>query len=785
MSPPTPKAAAASPKTIPGSGTGVNVRKTAPLEFPVTEKLSAKNPTVLNCVGPFVIVRVLTVRADKFSCLVSGSGLGGSGLIGCRRGIANAQQPPSQELFPRELVKKSDGCLRCRPVHFPSTDTTEDAMELLDQARAGFAGIDAEAALKDKALANLNTWLTHPDFASYRPQLEWLVKNAKWSILLDSFYQIMPFGTGGRRGAVGIGPNRMNPWTLGASVQGHCDYLKQRFPGVSPLQVVLAFDVRQFEDTRKVYDPDLPNPVLHLSSREFCQYAAGVYAANGIQAHILPPDSKRYLATPELSFTIRFLRAHGGLNMTASHNPPDDNGSKFYNELGAQPVPPEDQLMSEFVDQVTAIKHIPFAEAVRTGKVRLLDDAPHRAYIELCRKESLLPPPKIDEIRVVFTPLHGCGGFCAGEVLEAQGFRPIPVPEQATPDGQFPNVTKSPNPEVPESMDRAEKVAREHSADLVIATDPDADRIGALANTKPNGKGEFRFITGNEIAALLTHFKVSQLARSGSLPPSPVVVTTEVTTGQITRIARSFGVQVVHDLLVGFKYHADVIAQLEATGRFGDVSGTASDFVIGTEESHGVLVSPGIRDKDSACGALLLAEAALFEKRQGRTLVDYLTDLSRQFGYFRNELLNIVMTGLEGKVNMAKMLNALRKSPPKSIGGLPVVAVEDLQDESGRMGPFKGETDKAARNFLIFRLGGTNGMTAKVCLRPSGTEPKAKAYMEVASEPCKAGTPQVEWDAIRAAVDARIQNIATDFLTLAMATVGQTPPLGGDKLPVR
>jgi len=655
-------------------------------------------------------------------------------------------------------------------------------MELLTAARNGFAGIDADAALKEKGLANLTAWLTHADFVAYRPQLEWLIANAKWSILLDSFYQIMPFGTGGRRGSVGIGPNRMNLWTLGASVQGHCDYLKQRFPGVSPLLVVLAFDVRQFEDKKKVYNPDLSNPVLHLSSREFCQYAAGVYAANGIHAHILAADSKRYIATPELSFTIRYLHAHGGLNMTASHNPPDDNGSKFYNELGAQPVPPEDQLMSEFVDQVTTIKHIPFADALRSGKVHPLEENSHRAYIELCRKESLIPSPKLDEIRVVFTPLHGCGGFCAGEILEVQGFRPIIVPEQATPDGQFPNVTGSPNPELPPCMDRAEKLAREQSADLVLSTDPDADRIGALANTRLDGKGDFRFITGNEIAALLTHFKVSQLARAGSLPTSPLVVTTEVTTGQITRIARAFGVQVISDLLVGFKYHADVIAQLEANGQYGDIRATAADFIIGTEESHGVLATPGIRDKDSACAVLLLAEAALYEKRQGRTLVEYLDDMNRQYGYFRNELLNIVMTGLEGKVNMTRMLDSMRKSPPKTIGGLPVIGFEDLQDESGRMGPFKGDTDKAARNFLIFRLGDTTGLTAKVCLRPSGTEPKAKAYMEVASEPCKLGTPQAAWDTSCAAVDAQVQKIATDFLTLAMATVGQTPAPGADKL---
>ena len=655
-------------------------------------------------------------------------------------------------------------------------------MDRLQQAIAGFQTVDADPAYKEQAAKNLARWLTEPAFAAYKPQLEWLIDQQKWASLLDRFYQIMPFGTGGRRGLVGIGPNRMNLWTLGASVQGHCEYLKQRFPGINPLHVVLAYDVRQFEDKRGVYNPALPNPVLHLTSRNFCEYAAGVYAGNGIHAHILPPDGKRYVSTPELSFTIRFLRAHGGLNMTASHNPPDDNGSKFYNDLGAQPVPPEDQLMSEFVDQVTAIRYLSWSDATRGGKVHYLDDTSHRAYIELCRKESLIPPPKFDEIRVVYTPLHGVGGGCAGEVLEAQGFRPIPVVSQATPDGQFPNVTKTPNPEVPECMDRAEGVAREHQADLVLATDPDADRVGGLACTSADGKGDYRFLNGNEIASLLTHFKLRELHRGGSLPPNPVVITTEVTTGQITRVGRHFNAQVVNDLLVGFKYHADVIAQLEATGQYGDIRGTVADFVIATEESHGILATAGLRDKDSGCAVLLMAEAALSEKRQGRTLVDYLDDLNRQFGYFRNEVMNIIMTGLEGKQNMAKMLDTLRGNPPKDVGGFAVAGFEDLRDEAGRMGPFKGDTDKAARNFLIFRMADVDGMSAKVCVRPSGTEPKAKAYIEVSCEPMKAGTAASDWSATCAAVDKRVQHLATAFLTAAMAAVGQTPAPGADKL---
>src|SRR5437879_5141814 len=246
-------------------------------------------------------------------------------------------------------------------------------MDPLAQAAEGFRTIDADPALKNQAFWYLRQWLTEPDFAAYRLQLQWLIEQEQWPGLLDRFYQILPFGTGGRRGPVGIGPNRMNAWTLGASVQGHCEYLRERFPERQPLQVVLAYDVRRFEDKRGNYNPALPNPVLHLSSKALAQQAAGVYAANSIEAWILPDDSQRYLATPELSFTIRYLQAHGGLNISASHNPPDDNGGKFYDEHGGQPVPPDDQIMADLVDQVTTIRVLPWTDAQRSGRLHFLD----------------------------------------------------------------------------------------------------------------------------------------------------------------------------------------------------------------------------------------------------------------------------------------------------------------------------------------------------------------------------------------------------------------------------
>lgn len=627
------------------------------------------------------------------------------------------------------------------------------------QVQEGLAGTDAPAAIKEQAWKNLRRWLTEEEFGPYRPQLEWLIGQKKWAGLLERFYQILPFGTGGRRGAVGIGPNRMNLWTLGASVQGHCEYLKERFPDIAKLHVVLAYDVRQFEDKGRNYHPDLPNPVLHLSSRDFARHAAGVYTANGIHASILPENSHRFLATPELSFIIRHLSAHGGLNISASHNPPDDNGGKFYDERGGQPVPPDDQIMADLVEQVTAIKYLPWPDALRSGRVHFLDESTHRAYIDLCLRQSLVRPPRFDEIAIVFTPLHGVGAMTAMETMERQGFRVLPVAEQMKPDGQFPNVTKTPNPEVPESLDRALALAQAQNADLLLATDPDADRLGAMA---PESSGQWRFINGNQLAALLTHFKLAKLAEKGQLPTNPIVIKTLVTSTMITRIARSFRAQVVENLLVGFKYIADVLWQLEQQGSFEDVRGTPEDFVLACEESHGLLVTPHIRDKDAASAALLLAELALDQKRQGRTAIDYLHDLEKQFGYFHNEVRTIVMPGIEGKQQMARMLDSLRRSPPQELGGLRLTAFDDLQSEQCWLGPIKGATDLAGRNFLHFRF----GEQARLALRPSGTEPKAKAYIEVCSPPCSPHATAQAWQQMCQKVDDLAQRLGDDFLRL-------------------
>ena len=647
-------------------------------------------------------------------------------------------------------------------------------MDLVEQVADGLKDVAAPEAYRQQALRFLSMWLREKEFAAYRPQLAWLIETRQWAGLLDRFYQILPFGTGGRRGAVGVGPNRMNLWTLSASVQGHCEFLRERFPSTQPLGVVLAYDVRQFEDQRRQYNPDLPNPVLHLSSKALAQAAAGVYAANGVHAHILPGDSKRYLATPELSFTIRSLKAHGGLNLSASHNPPDDNGGKFYDERGGQPVPPDDQIMADLVEQVTPSRRCPGRTPSARG--RFTCSMTHRTRpISRCAWNRAWPPRRAPTTsRWCSRRLHGVGAMTAMETLEQQGFRVLPVAEQMKPDGQFPNVTKTPNPEVPESMDRAAGLAAATKADLVLATDPDADRLGAMA---PDRAGVWRVITGNEIAALLTHFKLHKLAQQGRLPSSPIVVTTEVTTGMITRIGRHFRAQVINNLLVGFKYVADVLHQLDQFGRYEDVQGTPADFVIATEESHGILLTAQIRDKDAAAAALVMAELALEQKRRGKTVVDYLEQLQRDFGYFRNEGVPVFMRGVEGRQQMAALLDSLRNDPPRQIAGLDVTGFEDLRNEEGRFGPLKGATDAASRNVLLFRC----GEQARVALRPSGTEPKAKIYLEACSAPCKAGTSSETWQAVRAEVDDLMARLSADFVKQALARIGMEPAAAGVK----
>ncbi|MBI4602251.1 MAG: phospho-sugar mutase [Planctomycetes bacterium] len=630
--------------------------------------------------------------------------------------------------------------------------------------REAFARIDVPEALRQKAEESLARWLEEDAFADARPQLEGLIEKGSFGYLFDSFFQEIPFGTGGRRGPVGFGTNRINPFTVSTSIEGHSQFLKRRFPGAAQLSVVVAFDVRVFMDLRGVYDRARPNPLLGLSSMDFARIAAQVYAANGIRVWMPRPASTgsgssgaekpRYISTPELSFAIRLLKAQGGLNVSASHNHPDDNGAKIYNALGSQEIPPVDEELAKIVEATRAARFIPFGEAVAKGLVRWLPPEVSDAYVETNAKVSRNPAAR--SARVVFTPLHGTGLDSAGAALRRAGFEVEAFPDQSAPDGTFANVPfRSPNPEVRESLLGARDHARARGADLVLGTDPDADRLGMMA---PH-EGEWVFLTGNEIGVVLAHYL---LAGAGVRPAGQgerFAVTTVVTTSLFSRIARASGVRVIDDLGVGFKYIAHVMNTLEAEGRYRDIRSTIEGFTIGIEESHGYLVTPATRDKDAAGAAVLLAEISSLLKDRGASFLDYLDDIYRELGYVKNLLVNTVMTGASGFANIRKIQASLRQRPPSSIAGRRVLEIEDRWVETGPLGKIVSETDRMSRDLLLYRLEGG----ARITLRPSGTESKNKVYVEVSGLALGKGASREALEAEKARIDQAARDLARAF----------------------
>ena len=598
----------------------------------------------------------------------------------------------------------------------------------LAKIKRGFSELSIDTQKTARALDNIERWLSDDSLAELHPTIRALVDLGAFDLLAFNFFQTIPFGTGGRRGPVGVGTNCMNPWTLSTSVAGHVDFLRQKFGPDAALSVVIAFDVRVYRDMKQRYPEGVPNPLLGIRSRDFARIAAEVYAQRGVRVYMPDPEGEWFMSTPELSHTIRLLGASGGLNVSASHNHPDDNGGKFYEELGGQEVPPNDERFAELVEKVASFERMPFEEARAQGLVTLLDhDRIHGAYMDETLSLSLRPAAR--SARVVLTNLHGTGDTNTGDVLERAGFDVRYVEEQRAHDGQFPNVPfRIANPEVPESMGMAATLAAKVDADVVFATDPDADRIGMML--KDQG-GQWRFINGNEIGALVIAHRLAALREDGKLPENGFVVKTEVTSMLPAAIARYYGAQVVDGLLVGCKYIADVLRQIEQTGSYGDVHATREDYLVGMEESHGVLISPNLRDKDAAAPALMLAERASMEKERGRTLLSVLDDAHKRVGVHRTSQVSIVIEGTAGMESIARIQQGFRGLEPGAmIAGLPIVKRDDYLDEAAH-GPFLSGTDRTARNFLTFRLEGG----ARACARPSGTEPKIKLYVEVVDAP--------------------------------------------------
>ncbi len=662
-------------------------------------------------------------------------------------------------------------------------------MDIMSKLTEDFGKLKADENIKAKALMNIKEWMESEMLTGYRPYIEHLIKKGEAGALLDAFWRMIPFGTGGRRGPVGAGPNRINPHTIALSVQGHCDYLRNVVNLTGEISVVVAYDVREFFDMRGVYD-GVDGLLKNLTSRDMAKASAMTYAANGMTAYVVGPleDENeapmcrdRYISTPELSYLIRQTGSAGGLNISASHNHPDDNGGKFYNMDGGQEIPPNDELLLKEVEKVTSVKTMPYAEAREKGLIRIVSKELHDRYIEM---NKALCPTSSRSAKIAFSPLSGTGFTTVGETLDALGFEVETVPEQSEPDGSFKAVRyRIANPEVVDSMDLLTKVAKSKQCDIGFSTDPDADRLGIMI---PDGKGELTFINGNEIGVLLIESILQTKKRAGTLTKQPLFINTLVTSSLQREIAKRYGCQVIGDLMVGFKYMGDVLRNIEKSGKFPPAGegfdrdaaqGTLDDFIFTCEESHGYLLTPHVRDKDACGAAVHLAGLASRLKDEERTMLGMLRDIYRVYGYTSNRLRSLVMEGIVGLERIARIQEVLRKNPPKTVAGLKVL---NFIDNHVIGGPLKSSTDEASRNVLLFELENGENNPIRMVVRPSGTEPKTKIYVEVPSPSTIQGTlsevspeqlagiSDETLDGIIAETDARAVAISNEFMRFCL-----------------
>lgn len=552
-------------------------------------------------------------------------------------------------------------------------------------------------------------------------------------LVCDAFRQTLPFGTGGRRGLVGYGPNRMNPTTLAMTVQGHCAYLRAAWPDRAELTVVVANDTREFHDVAGTYAfLGGAHPLLGLSSRGLAKLACEIYAGNGVTAYLVEPDDDAaVLTTPELSFLIPEMGAAGGLNLTASHNPPDDNGVKVYDHTGSQPVAPDDQRLADIMSEAADIRVMPFVEARTRELIRAIPATLHDAYLGIVLK-CVAPRPQ-SAAPVVFTPLCGAALTTAGAALRRAGV-PVLVPPGHGPDGTFAAIPmRTPNPERPRATESARAFAEERDIGLVLSSDPDGDRIGCEVHVADD---TWEHLSGNQIAALLCYHLLCDPdgpRRTGGVLTT--VVTTRLLGAIVTRrnaLPHTDGsyasepAWIVDDLLVGIKHIAAVIDTLERAGRYKQVSGRPADVVFAAEESHGVMLIPRVREKDAAPAGLLLAALAARLRGQGRNLVDYYCDVLEDVGAHADAARAIVLPGTRGAADRNRLMTSLRGEPPRHVAGQPVTRIVDYWDVE-RFGPFLSETDRRARNLLCFQTS-----AGAFVVRPSGTEPTLKLYCQAA-----------------------------------------------------
>lgn len=538
---------------------------------------------------------------------------------------------------------------------------------------------------KSEILKRAKDYIAEEQDKRFSKEVEDLIAKEDYKELEDRFYRTLEFGTGGLRGIMGGGTNRMNTLEINKATQGLANYVIKAFPDKAKngtLSAVIAYDSR-------------------LNSDVFAEATALIFAANGIKAYLF--SSLR--PTPELSFAIRTLKAQTGVVVTASHNPRMYNGYKAYWDDGAQVIPPHDEGIIEEVNKVTQVKTMTRVEAISSGKLVLIDKEIDEKFWEMCKNQLFRPQlikEKAKDVKIVYTPLHGTGGMHVEKVLGDLGLKVISVPEQIKPDGNFPTVEK-PNPEEKAALKLAVELAKKENADGVMATDPDADRFGTAF---PDKDGNWVLLTGNQMGALLMDYIFLSRKEFNKMPKNPACIRSIVTSPFGDYICKKYGVTML-DCLTGFKWIAAIEADFEKKGTY--------NYVFGLEESYGYKVETEVMDKDGISAAAMCAEMILYWRSQGKSLLEHLNDLYKEYGYFEDRAISQNFPGSSGVETMANMMSSLRKNPPKTLGGEKIIKIRDLMNDP--------KLPKS--NVLQFYLESGTIVSA----RPSGTEPKIKFYI--------------------------------------------------------
>ena len=581
--------------------------------------------------------------------------------------------------------------------------------------------MDNNQELLQAVTEKAKVWLGEGYDADTRAEVKRMLVADDKTELIEAFYKDLEFGTGGLRGLMGVGSNRMNIYTVGAATQGLANYLKENFADLPEISVAVGHDVRN-------------------NSRLFAEIVADIFSANGIKVYLF--DSFR--PTPELSFAIRHLGCQSGVNITASHNPKEYNGYKAYWEDGAQIIAPHDVNIIDHVNRIKGVEEIKFEGD--KSKIQIIGKEVDDAFLAAIKGLSMSPEAieRHHDMKIVYTPIHGTGVKLIPESLANYGFTDIiHVDEQDVPDGNFPTVA-SPNPEVPSAMAMAIEKAKEVGADLVMASDPDADRVGAVIRDE---KGEYVLLNGNQIVMILLNYIMTRNAELGCLTGQEYIVKTIVTTETIKSIADKNNIR-MFDCYTGFKWIAAVIRDHENTARY----------LGGGEESYGFLAEDFARDKDAVSAVSLMAEAAAWAKDRGMNFLQMLQDIYIKYGFSREAGISLVRQGKKGAEEIQEIMKNFRANPPKTIGGSPVVTIKDYETLSAT-DAIAGKTVKidmpvTSNVIQYFTEDGT-----KISVRPSGTEPKIKFYVEVRGKMETAA----DYAKATADADAKIEQIKKDL----------------------